>query len=114
MAITLTAVGIQSTAAIALCESIDYDKKMDEALILECDGGFGAAEAYDPTIDWSIKGSGDLPALLIIGTDGSTDAALTDINDGSGTNLITSVKETESNEDFNSWDVSGTYFPGAI
>ena len=114
MAVNLTDVGIQSVTAIVLLQSIDYEKKVDEAMVPNCTSGFGAAETFNPTFEFSMKGSGDLPSSLLVGTDGGGYADITGVNDGSGTRIVTNVKEMEKNEDFNGWEISGTYWPNAI
>lgn len=113
MAINLDDVGVQSHTTTTLCESVDYETKTDQAMISACDSTFGAAEAFDPITEFSLRGKGDIDVLLVIGGDGSTAAVLTDINDGLGTRILSSVKEDENNTEFNGWEVSGTYFPGA-
>lgn len=112
MAANLDDVGIQSSG-LALLESIDYSKKLEEAVIMASDSSFGDAEAFNPTIDWSLKGRGDIPVALVVGTDGGLSAPLTGITDGAGTLLVLSTKEDESNTDFNGWEASGKYFPNA-
>jgi pyridoxal/pyridoxine/pyridoxamine kinase len=91
MAANLDDVGIQSSG-LALLESIDYSKKLEEAVIMDSDSSFGDAEAFNPTIDWSLKGRGDI----------------------SGTLLVLSTKQDESNTDFNGWEASGKYYPNAV
>ena len=114
MPANLDDVGIQSSG-LALLESIEYSKKIEEAIITDSDSSFGHAAAFNPTIDFSLKGRGDIPAGLAVGTDGGAGGAanLTGINDGDGTILILSTKEGETNTDFNSWEASGTYWPNA-
>lgn len=114
MAVDLDDVGIQSVAGITLLQSVEYEKKLDEAVVSSCTSAFGAAEAFNPTFEFSMKGAGDIPVALAIGTDGSTSADIADVNDGTGTRIITNVKEMEKNEDFNGWEISGTYWPNAI
>ena len=112
MAANLNDVGIQSSA-LTLLESIDYSAKLEEAIVTDSDSSFGDAEAFNPVVEFSLKGKGDIPASMGIGTDAAS-AALTGINDGAGTMILTSVKESESNKDFNAWECSGTYWPNAI
>lgn len=113
MAANLTDVGIQASA-LTLVESISYSKKLSEATIMDSDSGFGAAQGFNPIITFTIKGRGDIPVALAIGTDGGASSALTGINDGTGTIIITSVKRGELNTDFDSWEVAGTYYPNAL
>lgn len=108
----LSDVGIQSSA-LTLLESIDYSKKVEEAVISDSDSSFGAAEAYNPIIEFSLKGKGDIPVALVLGSDGGASSVLTGVNDGVGVSILTSVKIAETNTDFNSWEVSGTYYPNA-
>lgn len=111
MPANLDDVGIQSSG-LALLESIDYTKKLEEAVITDSDSSFGDAEAFNPTIDFSLKGRGDLPAGIAVGTDGGA-VSLSGITDGGGTLLVLSTKQSESSTDFNGWEASGTYFPNA-
>ena len=113
MAVNLTDVGIQSVTGVTLLQSVEYEKKVDEAMVTNCTSGFGAAATFNPTFEFSMKGAGDLPAALLIGSDGGEAGEITGVNDGTGTRIITNVKEMEKNEDFNSWEISGTYWPSA-
>lgn len=112
MPANLNDVGIQSSA-LALIESVDYSKKLEEAVIMDSDSGFGDAEAFNPIVEFSFKGRGSIPAGIIISSDGGSDADLAGVNDGAGTIIITNVKKSETNTDFDSWECSGTYYPNA-
>lgn len=113
MPVNLDNVGIQSHSGVTLCNSVDYEKKLSKAEVPACDSGFGAADAFDPIIDFTIKGAGDLPVGLVIGSDGGSDADLTNINDTADTKrIITNVKEMEKHDDYNEWEISGTFYPG--
>ena len=114
MAVDLTDVGIQSVTGITLLQSVDYEVKLDEALVPSCTSAFGAAAAFNPVFDFSMKGAGDLPAALVIGSDGGASADIVGVNDGTGTRLVLNVKESEKNDDFNGWEISGKYWPSAI
>lgn len=113
MAANLNDVGIQASA-LSLLESIDYSKKLEEAVITDSDSSFGHAQAFNATIDFSLKGKGDIPATLVVGGENIAAAALTGVNDGDGTTILKSVKISETNTDFNSWEVSGVYYPLAL
>lgn len=112
MAVNLSSVGVQ-TNSVSLCESVDYEQKVDEAVRQACDSGFGAAETFDPIIEFSLKGAGDIPAGYAIGGDGGLEADITGVTDGVGTEtrIITNLKVTETADDFNGWEISGTYYP---
>jgi len=112
MAVNFDAPGIQSHSA-TLCESLNYEKKVEEAVIMAKDSGFGDAEAYNPTIDWQIQGFGDVPEGAAVGVAASA-LNLIGITDGSGTNICKNLKRSESNTNFNKWSASGTYYPNAV
>ena len=116
MPANLTDIGIQSTSQVALLEGLDYDAKVESAMIMTYEGKFGAAATFNDTIEWSMSGRGDVEAALAIGTDGGASSPLTGITDGAGTttNIISSVSYSETNTDFPSWDVSGTYYPNTV
>lgn len=107
MPVTLTAIGIQSID-LTLAESLERTRKVETKVIRDKDGAFADGEAYDPTEDFSIKGRGDLPEAIALGVD-AEGVGLYE----SGVTIVTSVTETETNEDFNSWECSGQHFPGA-
>lgn len=115
MALNLTDVGLQSYTESSLCESFDYKKQLSEANADACDSGFGAAATFDPVYEFSMKGKGDIPAAIAIGTDGGvTSFTLAGVDTTTATRLFTSVKEVERNDDFNSWEASGMFWPGAV
>lgn len=113
MAADLDSIGIQNWTAPtgAICESIEYEKALDEARISSCTSGFGAAHGFDPITDFTIKGYGDIPAGFTVGTDGGVNIDITGINDGAGSNLIETVKKAEKNDNYNEWEITGKYFP---
>ena len=109
MPVTLTNIGIQSVD-ITLAESVELSAKVEAKPLLDKDGKFADGAAFDPTSDFSLKGRGDLPAGLAVGSDGGADV------DGlfaGGVTIIASVKEMEKNDDWNSWECSGQNFPNA-
>jgi hypothetical protein len=108
MPVTLTAIGIQSVD-ITLVESFELEKKTELKSVNASNGGFGAAETVDPIFELSIQGRGDLPAGLALGIDATTE--ITPIV--GGVTIIERVRQTQSNEDFQTWEVSGKNFPGA-
>lgn len=111
MPINLTAPGIQSHSE-TLLESLDYETKTEEAVIMDKDSGFGDAEAYNPTTDWTLKGSGDAPSGAAVGIAAAV-LNITNVTDGAGTNICKTLKKAETNTGFNSWEASGTYYPNA-
>lgn len=112
MAVNFDAPGIQSHNAVLL-ESLNYESKLEEAVIPAADSGFGAAEGYNPTTDWQLQGWGDPPSGAAVGLAAAA-LAILNVSDGSGTNICKNLKLSESNTNFNKWSASGTYYPNAI
>jgi hypothetical protein len=109
MPVTLAQIGIQSVD-ITLAESVEVSAKVEAKPLLDKNGRFADGAAFDPTSDFSLKGRGDLPAGLAVGTDGGSNV------DGlfaGGVTIISSVKEMEKNDDWNAWECSGQNFPNA-
>lgn len=71
MPVTLAHIGIQSVD-ITLAESVEVSAKVEAKPLLDKDGRFADGAAFDPTSDFSLKGRGDLPAGLAVGTDGGS------------------------------------------
>ena len=67
MPVTLNNIGIQSLG-ITLAESVEVSAKVEAKPLLDKDGKFADGAAFDPTSDFSIKGKGDLPAGLAVGS----------------------------------------------
>lgn len=107
MPVTLTNIGIQSID-ITLAEGVERTKKMETKVLKNKDGGFADGKAYDPIEDFVIKGRGDLPDTIALGTD-AEGVGLYE----AGVTIVSKVAVGETNEDFNSWECSGQNFPGA-
>lgn len=100
-----TAIGITESEAV-LIESVEWEKKMEEKSIMATDGSFAQAHAHDPIIEFSVKGRGDgVPAL------GAVASGLASVT--GGTTIISKIKVSEKNDDFDSFEYSGTNFPSA-
>ena len=109
MPVTLTKIGIQSVD-ITLAESVEVSAKVETKPLLDKDGRFADGAAFDPTSDFSLKGRGDLPAGIAVGTGGGVEV------DGlfpGGVTIVASVKEMDKNDDWNAWECSGQNFPNA-
>jgi hypothetical protein len=109
MPVNLNAIGIQSVD-LTLAESVEVTRKVETRPLLDKDGRFADGKAFDPTSDFSIKGRGDLPAGIAAGTDGG-DLAIGGIS--GGVTILTSVKEGQKNDDWNTWECSGQNWPAA-
>ena len=89
-----------------LLESVEWERKLEEKVIKDLSGGFGQGQAFDPLIEFSVKGRGDTAMAVGVGASGI--AAIT-----GGTTLILKVKRSQKNDDFNSFEYSGTHYPNA-
>jgi len=101
-------IGVECVTA-TLVESVDVSKNIDHKIVKKNDGAFDSGNKFDPTFEFSVKGRGSA-AETLLGTAGST--YLPDQISG-GVTLIKSVKNSETNEDYNSFEVSGVNYPGA-
>ena len=89
-----------------LLESVEWERKLEEKVIKDLSGGFGQGQAFDPLIEFSVKGRGDTAMAVGVGASGI--AAIT-----GGTTLILKVKRSQKYDDFNSFEYSGTNYPNA-
>ena len=89
-----------------LLESVEWETKLEEKVIKTLTGGFGQGQAFDPIIEFSVKGRGDTAMAVGIGVAGIT--AIT-----GGTTLILKVKRSQKHDDFNSFEYSGNNYPNA-
>lgn len=110
MPVDFDTVGVQSITA-TLVERVETTRKLDDVVIPDSDSGFGAAEAFNPMIEFSISGKGSTPVAAVVGQAGDA-TIIPDLISG-GVTLITGLKEEESNDDFQSWEVTGLNAPGA-
>jgi len=100
-----SAIGI-TQATGTLLESVEWEKKVEEKVIKNLTGGFGQGQTFDPIIEFSVKGRGATSMAVGAGAAGIT--AIT-----GGTTLILKVKHSEKNDDFDSFEYSGTNYPNA-
>jgi hypothetical protein len=98
-------IGITSATG-TLLESVEWEKKVEERIIKDKDGGFGDGKAFDPVIEFSVKGRGETDAEVGLGAAGIT--AIT-----GGATIITKVKLGQKNDDFETFEYSGSNYPGA-
>ena len=107
MPVNLDNIGIQSVD-LTLAESVEVTRKVDTKPLLDSQGRFADGKAFDPTMEFSMKGRGDLPAGIAVGTN---DVGIASIS--GGVTIVTSVKEGQKNDDWNTWECSGQNFPNA-
>ena len=106
MAVNFNKIGVQSVTA-ELIESVETTKSLDTKMIMSSEGGFGAGKGFDPKFEFTIKGRGTTsldagggPTMIPEGITG-------------GITVITSVKVSEKNDDFNEFEISGVNYPQA-
>lgn len=106
MAVNFNKIGVQSVSA-ELIESVETTKSLDTKMIMSSEGGFGAGKGFDPKFEFTIKGRG----TTTMDAGGTT----TMIPEGitGGITVITSVKVSEKNDDFNEFEISGVNYPQA-
>ena len=87
--------------------SIEVSKKLTDKMIVDKDGTFAQAHAFDPSFNLSIRGGGD-------SADEAGGVAITGITAttyGAATVMITSVRSTEKADDWNTYEVSAIGYP---
>jgi hypothetical protein len=107
MAVTFSKIGVQSVSA-ELIESVETTKSLDTKMIMSSEGGFGAGKGFDPKFEFSVKGRG----AATVDAGGAVGAYLPEGITG-GVTVITSVKLSEKNDDFNEFEISGVNYPQA-
>ncbi|MHA3773664.1 hypothetical protein ACXR0O_19180 [Verrucomicrobiota bacterium sgz303538] len=89
-----------------LIESVETTKKVEKKELKGSNGSVARVKAYNPTTDFSVKGHGTNAIVPGTGANGITDLT-------GGVNVIEELKQSESNDDFDSWEYSGTNYPSA-
>lgn len=101
-------IGVKCVTA-ALVENVDVQKQLEHKIIKKSDGAFEAGNRYDPSFSFTVKGRGVADESQLGGSSGSyVPEQIT-----TGTTIITSVKNSQSNEDYDSFEVSGVNHPAA-
>jgi hypothetical protein len=101
-------IGVKCVTA-ALVESVDVQKQLEHKIIKKSDGGFETGNRYDPSFSFSVKGRGVADESLL----GGASAAYVPEQITGGTTIITTVKNSQTNEDYNSFELSGVNHPAA-
>lgn len=87
-----------------LLESVDVEHKADVKQLIDSDGTHSAARKVDDSFTFSVKGKGDAPVSVGVG---SAPAGVT------GKIFITNVTSSESNEDWAGFSYSGIAYAHA-
>ena len=101
-------IGVKSVSA-ALVENVDIEKQIEHKIIMKSDGAFETGNRFDPSFSFSVKGRGSVLESIL----GGASAAFVPEQITGGTTIITSVKNSQTNEDFNSFELSGINHPAA-
>jgi hypothetical protein len=109
MPITFNKIGVQSVTG-QFIESVESTKNLESKMIMSTEGGFGAACAIDPTYEFTVKGRG---TTSVDAGDTSAAGYIPDYISESGVTIITSVKSSEKNDDYNEFEISGVVYPSA-
>jgi hypothetical protein len=101
-------IGVKCVTA-TLVESVDVQKQIEHKILKKNDGAFETGNRYDPSFSFTVKGRGLANESELGGSSGSyVPEQIT-----GGTTIITSVKNSQTNEDYNSFEVSGVNHPAA-
>lgn len=88
--------------------SVDVEDSADSKILITRQGYFAEAQVYDHSYSVSVKGYGDDCPVTI--TDFLTGNSFSDIT---GVFIVNSNKSTQNNEDYFTWEYSGTIYPYA-
>lgn len=90
----------------ALIESLETSEKVEKKVLKGSNGNDARVKPFNPTTSFSVKGHGTLTVVPGIGASGISDIA-------GGVTVIEELKRTETNDDFDGWEYSGTNHPNA-
>lgn len=88
-----------------LIESVEISYDSETKTLMDKEGNFSEARIMDVTTGFTVRGAGT-SAVAIGGVTGAPSGV-------SGKVVITSVKRTQTNEDFERFEYSGTAYPSA-
>jgi hypothetical protein len=101
------AIGISSFTSGTI-NKVTTSRKVETKVLKNFDGGFSAAAKMDPTSSFTVSGQGDYPSITLGVASTNIPSSIS-----GGIIVITSLKKTESNQDFQSWEYSGDHYPNA-
>lgn len=94
-----------SAASGTLVESVEISYDSETKMLMDRLGEFSEARIMDTSHGFTVRGAGDTNVAI-----GGSSGAPTGV---SGKVVITSVKRTQTNEDFERFEYSGTGYPNA-
>ena len=89
----------------SLIESVEISYDSETKMVMDRLGEFSEARIVDVTQSFTVRGTGT--TAVSIGSTSGAPSAL------SGKIVVTSVKQTQTNEDFEKFEYSGTAYPSA-
>ena len=96
--------GIQALSG-TLIESVEISYDSESKMLMDRLGEFSEARIMDISYSFTVRGAGDT-SIAIGGASGAP-------NEISGKTVITSVKKTQTNEDFERFEYGGVTYPNA-
>ena len=100
-----TNIGV-SLVSHATAQSAEISSKGEVKILTDKSGNYSQAAVQDPTFEFSVRGKGASCPASIKGNTGAPSGA-------TGKVIITSVKESTSNDDWEEWEYSGSAYPSA-
>jgi hypothetical protein len=91
----------------ALIDSVETDDSVQIKELAGSDGEIACVKPYRKMTEGSVKGQGQLSVVPGVGDPGVSGLANASVT------VITNVKKSESNEDFDGWDYSFKNYPNA-
>lgn len=88
-----------------LIESVEISYDSETKMLMDRSGEFSEARVMDTTHGFTVRGAGDTGVVI-----GGTSGAPTGVN---GKVVVTSIKRTQTNEDYERFEYTGTAYPNA-
>jgi hypothetical protein len=89
----------------ATAQSAEVSSKGEVKVLTDRSGNFSQAAVQDPTFEFSVRGKGAACPVALKASTGPTGV--------SGKVIVTTVKESTSNDDWEEWEYSGSAYPSA-
>jgi hypothetical protein len=90
----------------ATAQSVEITSKGEVKILTDKDGNYSQAAVQDPTFEFSVRGKGASCPVEIKSSTGAPTGV-------TGKIIVTSVKESTSNDDWEEWEYSGSGYPSA-
>lgn len=106
MSAVFNKIGVTSVSG-ELLESVEVTKTVETKMIKATDGGFGQGKGSGAKIEYTVKGRGATDVKV-----GASSGYLPSSIQG-GVTIVTSVKISQKNDDYNDFEISGVNYPDA-